>query len=651
MNSNLTALEWGLFGGFLLAVTAWMFVRLGRGSAWRWGVLGLVCVVAGLAFVMQRRAEAHRLDREKLQATVPRVGRPGGYTTSDTCRSCHPGQYETWHDSYHRTMTQYASPESVQADFGNVRLRLGDEEMRVWKEGVDYWAELPDPQWKDLTRNRANPGAAPIVKRRIGLLTGSHHMQIFWIPSTVGNQQLVFPFAWLIEDRKWFPVHSTFLRDPKLAPTQHSWNVNCIKCHATGGQPRPDRSIGGLDTRMGDIGISCEACHGPAEEHVRLNQNPIRRYQARMEGNGDASIVNPAKLGKAASAQVCGQCHGIKWIPSSENFHQEGFSFRPGQDLDASTPVVRPTRWREQTFLQAGLRQNPRFIEEHYWPDGMVRVSGRDFNGTVEAPCYQKGEMTCLSCHSMHSAKSNVSQMAVGKDSNEGCLQCHSAMRGKVEEHTHHKAGSTGNECYNCHMPHTTYGLLKAIRSHQISSPTVISSLRTGRPNACNLCHLDRSLDWTADKLAEWYRQPKPELPAEHRDTAASVVWALQGDAGQRALMAWHLGWEPAKTASQSGWISPYLAQLLADPYSAVRYIAHRSLKRQPGFGGFGFDPVGPSTDWESARVMAMEQWRKGSTNLSTKPEVLLGEGGSLDETRFESLLKRRNNRSMDLQE
>ena len=48
-------------------------------------------------------------------------------------------------------------------------------------------------------------------------------------------------------------------------------------------------------------------------------------------------------------------------------------------------------------------------------------------------------------------------------------------------------------------MTATTYGLVKAIRSHLIDSPTVESSLTTGRPNACNLCHLDRTLDWTAD--------------------------------------------------------------------------------------------------------------------------------------------------------
>ena len=35
-----------------------------------------------------------------------------GYVSSNTCQKCHPRQYESWHRSYHRTMTQVASPES-----------------------------------------------------------------------------------------------------------------------------------------------------------------------------------------------------------------------------------------------------------------------------------------------------------------------------------------------------------------------------------------------------------------------------------------------------------------------------------------------------------------------------------------------------------
>ena len=105
-------------------------------------------------------------------------------------------------------------------------------------------------------------------------------------------------------------------------------------------------------------------------------------------------------------------------------------------------------------------------------------------------------------------------------------------------------ADSSGSRCYNCHMPHTTFGLLHAMRSHQVSSPNVRESIDHGRPNACNLCHLDQTLSWTAKKLHEWYQQPVPELSEDDNTIAAAVQWLVKGDAGQRALLAWGMGWE-----------------------------------------------------------------------------------------------------------
>ena len=195
-------------------------------------------------------------------------------------------------------------------------------------------------------------------------------------------------------------------------------------------------------------------------------------------------------------------------------------------------------------------------------------------------------------------------------DTNQACLQCHPDFESRLEEHTHHRPGSSGSECYNCHMSHTSYALLKSIRSHQISSPTVAASLETGRPNACNQCHLDKTLDWAAENLQKWYGVPRPKLSREQETIAASVLWTLKGDAGQRALMAWSLGWEPARAASGSDWMAPYLAQLLEDPYDAVRFIAYRSLRRLPGFSDFRYDYVDSPRQRAQARLKALEIWR-----------------------------------------
>ena len=159
-------------------------------------------------------------------------------------------------------------------------------------------------------------------------------------------------------------------------------------------------------------------------------------------------------------------------------------------------------------------------------------------------------------------------------DSDQACLQCHKEMTARLTSHTHHDADSAGSRCYNCHMPHTTFGLLHAMRSHQVSSPNVRESLDYGRPNACNLCHLNETLSWTADKLHAWYQQPVPELSDDDKTISAAVQWLVKGDAGQRALLAWGMGWEPAQKISGRDWLYPYLI------YSSARSLCRRPLRR-----------------------------------------------------------------------
>ncbi len=647
-------------------VLLWALVLLGAGGplawrAWQWRRgLGVAVLVAGLGTAasglgwLRGEAAAGRGLAAFLRK-VPNPGRPGGYVTSDQCRSCHPGEHRTWHDSFHRTMTQVAGPGTVLGDFGVGSLEHEGETYRLDRRGDEYWVELPDPDAAMAAGARGKAGLArpppERVWRRVGLLTGSHHMQVYWVTSGFGNLQHVFPFCWIIGERRWVPVRDTFLRDPSLPPYSQRWNQNCIRCHATGGQPRGEIRDGMPHTRVGELGIACEACHGPGERHVALHRDPLHRYAVHLGLEKDTSLVNPAKLPKKESAHVCGQCHGIKWVPASEKYDEHGFSYRPGDDLDRSTPVVRPARLDLQEFLREPLRRQPRFLDEHYWSDGEVRVSGREFNGLVDSPCFERGEMTCLSCHALHGYADTDDQFAQERTGNRACVACHAEIGEQPELHTHHAAGSAGGECYNCHMPHTTYGLLKAIRSHRVSSPDVAVTLATGRPNACNLCHLDRTLAWTAEKLSAWYGKPAVPVPEEHRRFAAAAVWALKGDAGQRALLAWHMGWEPARTASGRDWLAPFLGQALDDSYSAVRYIAHRSLKSLPGFEGFAFDYVGlPARRAEAARD-ALERWAAGTNRARAGEALLIGGDGRLNRVEFDRMLRERNQRSMDLQE
>jgi hypothetical protein len=168
---------------------------------------------------------------------------------------------------------------------------------------------------------------------------------------------------------------------------------------------------------------------------------------------------------------------------------------------------------------------------------------------------------------------------------------------------------------------------------------------------ACNLCHLDKTLAWTDQHLEDWYGTVKTELTTDERTIAASLLWALRGDAGQRALLAWHMGWKPAHEISGTDWIGPYLSQLLNDPYDAVRLITYRSLRRIPGYEKFQYDFVDPQSVRREASVRAMNIWETRSAKARQENDgaVLIDAAGQIQMDTVRRLLLLRDDRDIGL--
>jgi hypothetical protein len=201
-------------------------------------------------------------------------------------------------------------------------------------------------------------------------------------------------------------------------------------------------------------------------------------------------------------------------------------------------------------------------------------------------------------------------------------------------------------------MPYTTYGLMKALRSHQISSPSVAASQQTGRPNACNLCHLDKSLAWTSEKLGGWYGTAQPALSEDERTVAASLLWLLRGDAGQRALVAWAMGWQPAQQVSGTDWLGAYLSGLLSDDYGALRFIGYRSLRTLgPGFADMPFRFVTSPQQQLKDVSTAVAIWRRSGRPSRADAALLLNADGSFKLDQLNRLVQQRDNRPINLYE
>ncbi len=630
------------------AVALWLLLAK---RAWPPALLALLAA-AGVALSRLPVESKAGSPSDPMTSERPIAERANGYVSSDTCRACHPGQYSTWHDSYHRRMTQVVTPQTMLADWHGATLEVRGKTFKLTQKGDEYWVDMVDPGWRDDARSAAGKPTASKkqvrrVKTRALVATGSHHQQVFWYSATEDRKLYLLPFTWLVVEKRWVPYEHTFLR-PNLATEQTEiWNAECIKCHSTAGRPRRDPVTKKLDTRVAEFGIACESCHGPAEEHVRLNRNPARRYALRLSGDDDPSILNPAKLDAKKSAEICGQCHsvsGMKTRSGKRDWWKDGFPYRPGAELRKHREIVqRPKDPNHPDLLDPTRRFG---FDQIMWNDGAIRVSGREYTGLIESPCFAGGEFSCLSCHSMHQSEPN-DQLRRDVSEDQACLQCHDSIGKDLGAHTHHGESSAGSRCNNCHMPHTRSGLFKAIRAHKIGSPSVRESTENRRPNACNLCHLDKTLAWTGEHLSKWYGQKTPALDPEWSTHAAGVLWLLRGDAGQRALVAWHMGWAPAQDASGREWMAPLLGTTLNDPYAAVRFIGARTLRGLLDADMFEYDYMAPAAERE--RELRWIAAIKAPT-VGDNPEILF-KGGAFDMEAADVIFSKRDNRIVDLAE
>ncbi len=548
--------------------------------------------------------------RTDIPGTIAIATPSDTYVSSGACRSCHPSEYQSWHDSHHRSMTEVATTHSVRAPRVDADLEWQGRAYRLsWRED-QLWARLPDPDRAAADARRGLlDDTLPEVERRVVMTTGSHHYQAYWLPGARGNELWQFPFVYHFESQRFIPRHDAFLQPPDDPPHWARWNSNCIQCHSVAGEPRHDASTDRFDTRVAELGIACEACHGPGAEHVSRHQDPITRYRERQSGSADSSIVNPARLDAERASEVCGQCHAY-FVPNDpDRWWQSGFaqSYRPGDALSGSRQVLDHEADLAPEHAAINADMNSLF-----YADGTIRVGGREWNGLRQSACFTKGrgakQLSCLSCHQMHGRKPDDQLKAEG-ETNAACKSCHEAEAERLSEHTHHLANSSGSQCVNCHMPYNTYALFKGIRSHRITRPTVHLGGQGHAPNACNLCHQDQSLAWTSDWQDRWYgaRDPDPsapndagaspsepasESPPDHWSAAAAGL--LSGDAATRVILAYQLGWATAHEASGQGWQAQLLAEALDDPYAAVRFVAHRSLLALPGFEGYLYDFIAP---------------------------------------------------------
>ena len=537
-------------------------------------------MAVGLAYVDQAY-------RAKLSA--PFEQRLSGWSSSNSCRTCHPEHHASWARTFHRTMTQEATEASV----------LGAFDGRE----VTYWGVTARPVerlGKYFVEYLEGPGGR--VARTIPVLrtVGSRRYQQYLTqdPQSAGENYYRIPLLWHIGESRWLHLNGAFLGHDDTPYNQHLalWNQNCIFCHNTGAVPGAtnldelvERQRGGepvspeWDVRyaseVSELGVACESCHGPAREHARRNRDPLRRYALHLRDQADPTVVNPARLDADLGSQVCGQCHGGR-IPKEEkaimDWLVDGHPYRPGENLEDYVDLI-----LRDTPPPGGLPGDDLF-SLRFWEDGTPRLTAYEYQGLLMSPCYAGGELSCGSCHTMHAGDIH-GQITEEKRSNAACTVCHIEIGRDVPAHTRHAPQSSGSLCYECHMPRLVYGILEIHRSHRIETPDPSRDSAAARPNACTSCHLNRSPSWAAEVMREWWGDSFAS-PEQRRDSASvdmpDFLRQLHaGDPVQRAIAAKLAGRAdtPLRPSERLS-IAAHLLLGLRDEYPAVRWFARSSL-------------------------------------------------------------------------
>ncbi len=407
------------------------------------------------------------------------------FVGSAACAECHANETQSWRGSHHALAMQKADAKSVLGRFDGATFE---------KDGVSSVFSAKDGRYFVYT---PGPGGKP-AEFEFKYAFGLYPLQQYLIELPGGRLQ-AFGLAWDARPKdaggqRWYdlyPDRKLGVGDPlHWTGVDQNWNFQCAWCHTTNLQKNYDAASNGFSTRWSELGVGCEACHGPASAHLawarqdeaqraatpgkELTTSFIERRGASwpMNDKGQAFRSFPLKTHKEVLA--CAGCHA-----------------RRAQFADDPAAVA--------SFYDAF---HPSLLETPlYYADGQQRDEVFEIGSFLQSKMFSAG-VTCSDCHDPHSERLRAAAEEV-------CAQCHAPQRFASAAHHHHAQGSPGAQCVACHMPPTVYMGVDARRDHsmRIPRPDRTVSLRT--PNACNKCHTDKPAAWAAEAIRSWGVTPQ----------------------------------------------------------------------------------------------------------------------------------------------
>ncbi|MGR3603553.1 MAG: multiheme c-type cytochrome [Heliomarina sp.] len=474
------------------------------------------------------------------------------YIGSDRCTACHQDAFEAWEGSHHALAWTPAEDTNILADFNDTRFAQGDFSVLFHRD------ENGNPRI-EVTEKDGETTDYPVHS-----VVGIEPLQQYLLETEPGRLQS-FDVVWDTEKGGWFHLYpdSDYAPDNGLhwSGPYKTWNSRCATCHATGYATNYDSGTQSFASTQVEIGVGCEACHGPGSDHVGWAET-METTQTPPENYGFTVDFSDAE----EAIQQCAGCH------SRREAFLDGNPM-PGTDFDDAYNLA---------TLRPGL----------YEADGQILDEVYVYGSFLQSKMYAKG-VSCSNCHLPHEADLVAEGNAV-------CTQCHNPA-GNPEfptlvkadydspEHHRHEPGTPGAQCKNCHMVERVYmgNDWRADHSFRIPRPDLAET--TGAPDACTTCHEGRNPEWAADQIAEWFpnsthRGPHyGEILAHGRRDPAGTAQDLVTLSLNRA--------EPGLVRATALWLlaqngeggpADAVAATLDDPDPLVRAAAVRAQRMAP---------------------------------------------------------------------
>ena len=219
------------------------------------------------------------------------------------------------------------------------------------------------------------PGQKKNRTERIDLVIGSGRKgqtYLYWR----GDQLFELPVSYWTASDRW--TNSPGYVDGS-ADFERPVTPRCLECHATSFTSLPAAMGYHFDNSNFVLGISCERCHGPAAEHVRM-------HAANTVHSKTEATTSPVPL-----------------LPSSTAPLPPRVSIGRVKSTYAHNVTVDRRKRDTAVFIPSGEHLSNSLKLEPFNPRARVDVHGNQVALLEKSRCFQSSpSMTCSTCHDLH---------------------------------------------------------------------------------------------------------------------------------------------------------------------------------------------------------------------------------------------------------